>query len=119
MAKTLAFDLIEVGDGVVVFQGEPSEALLNPMGAVHGGWALTLIDSATGCAAMSLLPAGGAYTTLEIKVNFTRPILKDTGPVRADARVISRGRRVITAEAYVRDSRDRLLAHGASTLLVL
>jgi uncharacterized protein (TIGR00369 family) len=119
MAKTLAFTLVEVGEGIAVFQGDPGEALLNPMGAVHGGWALTLIDSATGCAAMTLLAAGIAYTTIETKVNFVRPILKDTGAVRAEAHVLARGRRVMSAEARVSDSRGRLLAHGASTLLVL
>jgi len=119
MAKTLAFSLIEVGDGLAVFEGEPSEAVLNPMGVVHGGWALTLIDSAAGCAAMTLLPAGGAYTTIETKVNFSRPILKDTGLVRAEARVLSSGRRIMSADARLTDARGRLLAHGTSTLMVL
>jgi uncharacterized protein (TIGR00369 family) len=57
-----------------VFEGEPGGHLLNPMGVVHGGWTMTLIDSATGCAAHTLLPAGVGYTTVETKVNFSRPI---------------------------------------------
>ena len=119
MARTLEFTLVEVGDGSAVFEGEPGEAFLNPMGAVHGGWAMTLIDSAAGCAGMSLLPPGGLYTTIETKVNFSRPISKDTGKVRAEARVVSAGRRIISAEARVTDNRGRVLAHGASTLMVL
>jgi uncharacterized protein (TIGR00369 family) len=119
MAKTLDFALIEVGDGSAAFEGEPGDAFLNPMGAMHGGWALTLIDSATGCAGMSLLPPGGRYTTIETKVNFSRPILRDTGRVRAEARVVSRGRRILSAEARVTDARGRVLAHGTSTLMVL
>jgi uncharacterized protein (TIGR00369 family) len=119
MAKTLDFTLVEVGDGAAVFEGEPGEAFLNPMGAVHGGWALTLIDSATGCAAMTLLPEGMLYTTIETKVNFSRPITTDTGRVRAQAQVVSRGRRILSAEARVTDAKGRLLAHGTSTLLVL
>jgi uncharacterized protein (TIGR00369 family) len=119
MAQTLAFELVEVGDGLAVFEGRPSEALLNPMGLVHGGWALTLIDSATGCAAMTLLPAGGGYTTIETKVNFSRPILRDTGLVRAEGRVLASGRRIISADARISDARGRLLAHGTSTLMVL
>jgi uncharacterized protein (TIGR00369 family) len=119
MAATLAFRLVEVGEGTAVFAAETSEALLNPMGAVHGGWALTLIDSAAGCAAMTLLPADGGYTTVETKVNFCRPILADTGTVRAEARVLAQGRRILSAEARVADARGRLLAHGTSTLMVL
>ena len=119
IAKTLGFLLVEVGDGVAAFEGDTGSHLLNPMGAVHGGWALTIIDSATGCAAYSLLPPGVAYTTVETKANFTRPILADTGRVRAEGRVVSRGRQVVTAEAKVTDARGRMLAHGTSTLLVL
>jgi uncharacterized protein (TIGR00369 family) len=119
MAKTLDFTLVEVGDGSAVFEGEPGEAFLNPMGAVHGGWALTLVDSATGCAGMTLLPPGGQYTTIETKVNFSRPITTDTGRVRTEAWVVARGRRILSAEARVTDARGRVLAHGTSTLLVL
>ena len=119
MAKTLDFALVEVGDGSAVFEGEPGDAFLNPMGAVHGGWALTLIDSAAGCAGMSLLPSGSLYTTIETKANFSRPITKDTGLVRAEGRVVSRGRRILSAEARLTDRKGRVLAHGTSTLLVL
>jgi uncharacterized protein (TIGR00369 family) len=93
--------------------------LLNPLGGVHGGWALTLIDSATGCAAHTLLPAGASYASVETKANFTRPIRQDTGRVRAEGRVVSRGRQIITAEARILDADKRLLAHGTSTLMVL
>ena len=119
MARTLDFTLVEVGEGWAAFEGDPSEAFLNPMGAVHGGWAMTLVDSAAGCAGMSLLPAGGLYTTIETKVNFSRPIGKETGRVRAEARVVSAGRRIISAEARVTDRNGRVLAHGASTLMIL
>jgi uncharacterized protein (TIGR00369 family) len=119
MARTLDFALVEVGEGSAAFEGEPSEAFLNPMGAVHGGWALTLIDSAAGCAGMTLLPPGGAYTTIETKANFSRPITADMGRVRAEANIVGRGRRVLSAEARVTDARGRLLAHGTSTLMVL
>ena len=83
IARTLSFTLAEVGDGFAVFEGDAGEHLLNPLGVVHGGWALTLIDSATGCAAQTILPAGVSYTTIETKANFDRPILKD---IRAGAR---------------------------------
>ena len=64
MAATLSFWLVEVGDGFAAFEGDPGPQLLNPMGTVHGGWALALIDSATGCACHSVLPPGASYTTI-------------------------------------------------------
>jgi len=86
---------------------------------VHGGWALTLIDTVTGVAGHTLLPAGVGYTTVETKANFTRPIKPDTGRIRAEGRVVSRGRQIMSAEGRVLDSAGRVLAHGTSTLMVL
>lgn len=114
----LTFRLAEIGEGTAVFEGDPGPHLLNPMGIVHGGWIMTLIDSATGCAAHTLLPAGAGYTTVETKVNFSRAIRADTGRVRAEARVVSKGRQIISAEAVVKGADGRVLAHGTSTLLV-
>jgi uncharacterized protein (TIGR00369 family) len=107
-----------VGEGFAAFEGQPGPHLLNPAGGVHGGWALTLIDSVTGCAAHALLPAGTAYTTVETKGNFVRPITKDTGRVRAEGRVVSPGRQIMTAEARLLAPDGKVLAHGTSTLLV-
>jgi uncharacterized protein (TIGR00369 family) len=84
IAATLNFRLVEIGDGTAVFEGEPGPAHLNPLGSVHGGWALTLIDSACGCAAHSTLGAGVGYTTVETKVNFTRAIRSDDGVLRTE-----------------------------------
>ena len=119
ISQVLGFWLTEVGDGFAVFEGDPGAHLFNPMGTVHGGWALTLIDSATGCAANSVLPANTPYTTVETKGNFSRPIKADTGRVRAEGRVVSQGRQIITTEARVLAADGRILAHGTSTLLVL
>ncbi|HEY3624353.1 MAG TPA: PaaI family thioesterase [Roseiarcus sp.] len=119
IAKTLSFWLTEIGDGFAAFEGDAGPHLLNPLGIVHGGWALTLIDSAAGCAAHTLLPAGGGYATIETKANFSKPIAKDTGRVRAEGRAVGRGRRIISCEARVVDVKGRLLAHGTSTLIVL
>jgi uncharacterized protein (TIGR00369 family) len=119
ISTTLDFDLIEVGEGFAVFEGRTGPHILNPQGTVHGGWALALIDSATGCAAHSLLPAGVSYSTLSTQANFTRPITAGAGRVRCEGRVINAGRQIITAEATVKDEAGRLLAHGQSTLMVL
>jgi len=89
IAQTLSFWLTEVGDGFAAFEGEPGAHLLNPMGGVHGGWALTLIDSAVGCAGQTLLPAGTGYATVETKANFSRPITRTPdgfAPSRASSR---------------------------------
>ena len=119
IAITLGFVLAEVEDGRALFIGDPSDRILNPLGIVHGGWALTLIDSCTGCAAHTTLGPGVGYTTVETKVNFVRAITPATGPVRAEGVVVARGRTIITAEGKLTDSRGRLLAHGTSTLIVL
>src|SRR6185312_7809386 len=119
IAQTLGFWLVEVGDGQCAFEGDTGSHLLNPLGGVHGGWALTLIDSATGCAAHSLLPAGAGFATVETKANFTRPIKHDTGRVRAEGYVVGRGRNIMSAEARIFDSSGRILSHGTSTLMVL
>jgi len=119
MGVTMSFWLVEVGDGFAAFEGEPGRHLLNPMGSVHGGWALTLIDSATGCAAQTVLPAGVRYTTVETKANFSRPISADIGRVRAEGRVLVRGRKIISADANVLSAEGKVLAHGTSTLMVL
>ncbi|MGC1584423.1 MAG: PaaI family thioesterase [Rhodomicrobium sp.] len=119
ISKPMSFRLVEVGDGFAAFEGEPTPGLLNPMGSIHGGWALTLIDSAAGCACHSLLPAGTSYATIETKANFSRPIKPDTGRVRAEGRVISQGRQIMSSEARLIAPDGRVLAHGTSTIMVL
>jgi len=119
IGQTMSFDLVEVGDGVAIFEGVTGPHILNPQGMVHGGWALTLVDSATGCAAHSTLPAGVGYTSISTQTNFTRPITATTGRVRCEGRVINAGRQIITAQATVKDAEGRLLAHGQSTIMVL
>jgi uncharacterized protein (TIGR00369 family) len=118
IAGLMGFRLIEAETGRAVFEGTPGPSLLNPLGAVHGGYALTLIDSACGCALHTELGAGIGYTTVETKVNFTRPIDPDGGPVRCEGRVLSHGRQIGTAEAYLRSAEGKLLAHGTSTLII-
>ena len=119
MASTLGFRLSEVGPGRALFEGEPGEHLLNPLGSVHGGWALALIDSAAGCAVHSELPAGTGYATVETKVNFTRAIAPDGLTVRCEGRVVTRGRQIATAEARLVSKDGKVLAHGTSTLIIL
>ena len=119
IGATLGFELTEVDHGVVVFTGHPSAKVVNPLGTVHGGFALTLLDSCTGCAAHTVLPAGVGYTTIETKGNFVRALMPESGPVRAEGRVVAQGRTIITCEGKITDARGRIVAHGTSTLMVL
>ena len=118
MAVTLGFAVTEADEGRAVFRSEAAEFLYNPIGVVHGGFAMTLLDSAMGVAIHTTLARGEIYTTLETKVNFVRPITPETGEVRAEGKVLSCGRRVGTAEGRVVDSNGRLLAHGTTTCLI-
>jgi uncharacterized protein (TIGR00369 family) len=119
IGATMGFRLVEVAPGRAVFEGAAGPHLLNPLGGVHGGVALTLIDSAAGCAVHTELPAGIGYTTVETKVNFTRPIPPDGSPVRCEGRVVTRGRQIATAEARLLSADGKILAHGTSTLIIL
>ena len=112
------FDLVSVEPGRATFECVPKLRHYNPIGSVHGGLAMTLLDSALGCAVMTTLAKGEAYTTLEIKVNLVRAITKDTGLVRASARLIHRGRTTATADAELRDTAGNLLAHASTTCMI-
>jgi uncharacterized protein (TIGR00369 family) len=118
IARTLGYDIAEAASGRVVVTAVPTGALLNPAGTVHGGFAATLLDSAMGLAIQSTLEQGVSQTTLEFKISLVRPITPDTGPIQAEGVVLSRGRRVGTAEGRLTDRDGRLLAHGTTTCLI-
>lgn len=118
ICELLDFLLVEVEPGRAVFQGEPQRAHYNPLGSVHGGYHATLLDSCMACAVQSLLPVGQAYTTLEFKVNFVRPLTEATGTVRAEGKVIQSGRRIATAEGRLVDANGRIYSHGTTTCLI-
>lgn len=115
IAGVMNFTVTEVDEGRVVFRGVPNGRHLNPLGTVHGGWAATILDSALGCAVHSTLARGEAYTTVEFKVNLTRPITPDTGEVVCEGRVIHKGRTLAVSEATLKDSNGKLLAFGTET----
>ena len=120
MATLLGFDIAELDEGRVTFSCTPAEQHYNPIGMVHGGLAMTLLDSAMGCAVHSTLPAGSAYTTLEVKTNFVRALTAGTGRVLATGEVLHRGSRVATAEGrIVAEDSGKLLAHASTTCLIM
>ncbi|RMG79809.1 MAG: PaaI family thioesterase [Chloroflexi bacterium] len=118
IAQTIDMVLTEVEDGRAVFELTPQEFHYNPIGSVHGGIAATLLDSAMGCAIHSQLPSGVGYTTIELSINYLRPITIETGRIRCEGKVIHVGRRLATAEGRITDSTGRLLAHGTTTCMV-
>ena len=117
--ETLNCALVEVSEGQAVFAMTPAEYHYNPIGVVHGGVAATLLDSAMGCAVNSMLPAGMGFTTLEIKVNYLRPLTMTTGPVRAEGTVTHLGRRIAVAEGNITDAVGKLYAAASATCLIL
>lgn len=118
IGETLGFHLVEADHGRVVFEGLPELRHYNPIGSVHGGFAATLLDSALGCAIFSTIAKGDTWTTLELKFNLVRPLSKDTGPVRAEGRIVHRGRTVATSEGDLRDRAGKLYAHATTTCMI-
>ena len=118
IARTLSFQLLEVGEGRAVFQGAPGPEHLNPMGGLHGGWYATLLDSALGCAVHTMMPPGRGYTTAELGVNLVKAIGPKVQRVRAEGKVLHCGRQLATAEARLYGPDGTLYAHGTTTCLV-
>jgi uncharacterized protein (TIGR00369 family) len=118
ISELLGFHLTEAEYGRAAFEGMPEFRHYNPISTVHGGFAATLLDSALGCTVFSTLTKGEAWTTLELKLNFVRPLTKDTGPVRAEGRLIHRGRSVATSEGDLKDGGGKLYAHASTTCMI-
>jgi uncharacterized protein (TIGR00369 family) len=119
IAQTVGFRLVEAEPGMVAFEGAPERFVYNMFGAAHGGYAATLLDSAMGCAVHTTIPRGSGYTTIDLTINYCRPVTVETGPVRAEGRVLHAGRRTATAEGrLVAVSDGKLLAHGLTTCLI-
>ncbi|HEV7843880.1 MAG TPA: PaaI family thioesterase [Pyrinomonadaceae bacterium] len=118
MGKLMGFKLVEVSKGHAVLSVKPDERHYNGIGIAHGGLAATLLDSATGCAINTMMPAGRIFTTLEMKINYVRPIRGATGEIRCEARVIHAGRRTAYAEGRIVDENGKLYAHGTATCML-
>lgn len=119
MGRLIGMRLLSVGPGEVVFGCAPDESTYNPIGMIHGGLACTMLDSAAGCAVQSTLPAGTAYTSVEIKVSYLRALRAGRGELRAHGWVTKPGRRIAFAEADLRDPDGVVMATASSTCLVI
>jgi uncharacterized protein (TIGR00369 family) len=119
IAQLMGFRLVEVDNGHAVFECTPGEQHYNPIGVVHGGLAMTLLDSCMGCAVHTVMPQGSGYTTLEAKVNLVRAITSTTGTIRAIGKLIHSGKSIATAEGRIVDAAGKLYAHGTTTCILL
>jgi uncharacterized protein (TIGR00369 family) len=118
MARLMNMRLVEVEEGRALFAVEPDERHYNGLGIAHGGLAATLLDSALGCAINTVMPAGRVFTTLEMKINYVRPMRRETGEVRCEAEVLYAGGRVATAAGRILDASGKLYAHGTATCML-
>ncbi len=118
IAARMNFGLVEVDEGRVVFKGMPGARHFNPLGSVHGGWAATVLDSALGCCIHTLLGKGEGYSTVEMKVNYLRPISDKTGVVTCEGKVVNKGRTLAVSEARMVDEKGKLLAIGTETCAI-
>jgi uncharacterized protein (TIGR00369 family) len=119
IAQLMGFTITHVEPGYAVFECDPAEYHYNPIGVVHGGLACTLLDSAMSCAIQTTVPAGSAYTTLELKVHLVRAITDKTGHLRAEGRIIHGGSRTGTAEGKLIDKDGKIYAHGTTTCMIM
>ncbi|HEX7968531.1 MAG TPA: PaaI family thioesterase [Stellaceae bacterium] len=118
IGRLMDFSPVNFEHGLAVFQAMPAEFHYNPLGTVHGGFAATLLDSALGCAVHTTLKPGLAYATVELKVNYVRPMTAKTGLVTCEGRTISVGARIATSEAKLTGADGKLYAHGTATCLI-
>jgi uncharacterized protein (TIGR00369 family) len=109
---------MEAEEGRVTFYLDPQEFHYNPLGSVHGGVISTMLDSAAGCSVHSTLPAGVAYTSLDLNVKFLRAVTVASGRLMCAGQVLQRGRRTALAEARMTDAAGRLVAHATSSCLI-
>jgi len=119
IGETLGFRLVEAERGRVALLGRPDKRSYNLIGSVHGGWAASILDSALALSTLSVLEADQSFTTVDIRINYLRPITAESGEVRAEGRVLQSGRRLAYCEARLGGADGKLLAHGTGSCLIL
>ncbi len=116
---TLGVDrVVPTDEGAVSVFMEPQEYHYNPLGTVHGGVISMLLDTAAACAVHTTLPAGEAYTSLDLNVRFLKPVTSSSGMLRCEGIVLSRGRTTALGEARLYDGIGRMVAHATSTCMI-
>jgi uncharacterized protein (TIGR00369 family) len=118
MAVLVGFHIRDVDEGRLIMTLEPHDALSNPMSLIHGGAVATVIDSAMACAVYTLLPSTRGVSTLEIKINYVRPLRLDMGEIACEGRVLNLGRQTALAEGDIKDAAGKLYIHATATFSV-
>ena len=118
MARLLNIRIVEIEEGRAVVTGQPALEFENGLRIAHGGFAASLLDTAIGCAVNSVMPAGRVFTTLEMKINFTRAVTRSTGTLSCSAAIVHAGARTATAEGRIIDAAGNVYAHGSATFIV-
>jgi uncharacterized protein (TIGR00369 family) len=119
MVSLLGLRIIEADHGRVIFAGTVTEKFYNGWGVAHGGFAATLLDTALTCSINTTSSRERSFTTLELKINFVRPLTRESGEVRCEGRVIHAGNRTATAEGRITGSDGKIYAHGTTTCIVI
>ena len=117
VASLIGFTLTSVEPGHAVIELEATERHANPMGTLHGGILCDIADAAMGMAYAATLSEGETFTTLELKINFLKPVW--LGTLRAESRVVKGGQTVGLIECDVVDAQGRLVARASSTCMTL
>jgi uncharacterized protein (TIGR00369 family) len=115
VANLVGYRISEVDNGYAAFELNPAEYHYNPFATVHGGILSTLLDTTMTSSVLSTLPKGFSCTTIEIKVNFVRPVTVETGILKCVARPVHVGKKLATVEGKLNDKNGVLHAHGVST----
>lgn len=118
IGDTLGFRVSEAQRGRVVLTGAPGRNAYNLIGSVHGGWAASILDTALALCVLSVLDEEQSFTTVDIRINYLRPLTLETGPVRAEGRVLQSGRRLAYSEAHLTDAAGKLICHGTGSCLI-
>lgn len=119
IGKTMRFKGTSADVGHVVIEGFPDEDFYNPLGAVHGGYAATLLDAAMGLAVHTAIPREAGYSTIDLNVTYLKALRADSSPVTAEGRAIHVGRRLVACEAKLRDRQGNLCARATATFMVI
>lgn len=115
MEAAMSYRLIEAEKGRVLHQGSPSNDYRNPAGTIHGGWIATMLDSCMTGAIYTLLEPHRGYSTIEMSVNFIKPVTTKVRALRAEGKVIHSGRQLATAEGRLYGPGNVLFAHAKTT----
>jgi len=117
IAQLIGFRLVSAGEGAAVFEMDADERHWNPMGTLHGGVLCDIADAAMGVAYATKLEEGESFTTVELKINYLRPVWR--AHLRASARIVKKGRKVGLVECDVTDEKGNLVARASSTCMTL